>query len=396
MRYWLAFWPCPPLPDARGRARALSAIPRLIGGRAVHRARSRWLIQTNREQQLATGKTQLHNEMLCYVQVRRRILGDMKKFILLTLPAAFLSLGACSTYGYGYDDYGYGYSDYGYGYDSYGYGSGPYYGGSGTTIIWHDAYYDNFYGPIIGGYWDVDGYFWYQSRSNGPYLRDYGRHFRRDHFSGGSRHRYQDHRGNHGDRDRNTYPPLFSGQQNDRDRGRDDRGRDNNRRGNDGIVWSDGRGRDNGQPRGNPPPGGRDRDGDRGRDNRGGRDNTAPPPLFGGQQTQQPRSNPPPQSQQPRGGQPPLDGGGRGDRGNDRGRDGPRGDNNNTPPPPLFGGQQQQQPRSNPPPQQQQQQSRPQQSGGRQPGGQPQGRGRGGDDTDGDRGRGGDRRRGRD
>ena len=104
----------------------------------------------------------------------------MKKLILLAVPAALLSLGACSTYGYyGYDDYGYG-SDNSYGYDGYGYDGYGYGPSGGTTVIWHDGYYDNFYGPVYGGYWDVDNYFWYQSRSNGPYLRDRSRRKCRD------------------------------------------------------------------------------------------------------------------------------------------------------------------------------------------------------------------------
>ena len=43
-----------------------------------------------------------------------------KRFALVALPLAFAGLGACSTYGYGYDDYGYG--EYGYG--DYGYTTG--------------------------------------------------------------------------------------------------------------------------------------------------------------------------------------------------------------------------------------------------------------------------------
>ena len=99
---------------------------------------------------------------------------------------------------------------------------------------------------MFGGYWDLDGFFWYQSRSNGPYLRDQYRHFRRDSFHGYKHNRYQDNRH---DRDRNnTYPPLFAGGNNDRNSDRD-RGGDN-------------------RPRG--------RDDDRGRNN---------PPVFGGEWT---------------------------------------------------------------------------------------------------------------
>jgi hypothetical protein len=69
--------------------------------------------------------------------------------------------------------------------------------------------------PFTAAIGTPDGYFWYQSYSSGPYVRDHGRHFRRDRFNGGNQFRYQDYRGHHGgdrDRDRNTYPPLFSGQ----------------------------------------------------------------------------------------------------------------------------------------------------------------------------------------
>lgn len=238
------------------------------------------------------------------------------RFALVAAPLALAGLGACTTYGsygYGYTDYGY-YDDY---VDGYGYGYGPYSGGS--TVIWHDAYYDNFYGPVFGGYWDLDGFFWYQTRLNGPYLRDHGRHFRRDYWGGARHYRYRDDRHHGGgwnapDRDRNTYPPLFSGQRDDRDWSRDnDRGRD---------------GRDGDRPRGNPPP-------PRGNDDR---DRNSPPPLFGGQQPP-PRANPPPQARD-------------GARNNDRGRgdDRARGndDRGRNTPPPLFSGQPNA-PRANPP-----------------------------------------------
>lgn len=287
----------------------------------------------------------------------------MKKFLTLAaLPAALIGLGACSTYdgGYGYSSYGY--SDYGYntGYSDYGYSPGY------SSGIWYDAYYDDFYGPVYGGYWASDGYFWYQSRIGGSYVRDHARHFRRDHHNGYKAYRYQDNRGgNRGNwdrdrNDRNTYPPLFSGQRNDRDRDRD---RGNDRNGNGG--------RDN-NPRANPAPGGgqwnggdrnRDRDGDRGRNNNGNGGNAnggrggGSPPLFSGQQP--PRANPDPAPQ--------LDGAPRGDRGNDnRGRrndggdrardNGDRGGGS----PPLFRGQRDQQ-QAAPAPAPQQREARPQQ-----------------------------------
>jgi hypothetical protein len=143
------------------------------------------------------------------------------RIALVALPLALTCLGACSTYdmygyGYGYDDYGYG-SGYSSGYgDGYGYGYG--YGAPGS-VVWHDAYYDDFYGPVFGGYWDLDGFFWYQSRSNGPYLRDHGRHFRRDSYHGYNHHRYEDNRNhnNNHNNNHNTYPPIFAGQRHDRD-----------------------------------------------------------------------------------------------------------------------------------------------------------------------------------
>ena len=125
-----------------------------------------------------------------------------KRLVLAAVPVALLGLSACSSvydYGYGYSDYGYsdGYSGYGSGYGNSYYGA-PSYGGGGS--IWYDAYYDDFYGPVYGGYWAPDGFFWYQSLIGGSYIQDHGRHFRRDHYSGYKQYRYQDHRG--GDRDR--------------------------------------------------------------------------------------------------------------------------------------------------------------------------------------------------
>lgn len=278
----------------------------------------------------------------------------MKKILTLAaVPAALIGLSACSTYDGGYGYASYGYSGYGNsGYSDYGYSPG-YSGG-----IWYDAYYDDFYGPVHGGYWAPDGYFWYQTRIGGSYVRDHARHFRRDHHNGFKAYRYQDNRGgNRGNwdrdrNDRNTYPPLFSGQRNDRDRDRD-RGNNQN--------WNGGR--DN-NPRGNPAPGGgqwngnrdRDRDGDRGRNNggnaNGGRGGGSPP-LFSGQQP--PRANP---------AAPQLDGAPRGGRGGD---DRPRSDNDRGrggDSPSLFRGQRDQKATPAPAPQQRQAQPRQQRSDG--------------------------------
>src|SRR5690606_21870243 len=152
--------------------------------------------------------------------------GVMKKRIALAvgLPAALFALSACTTYdSYGYGG-GYGSSGYGsYGYDGYGYGQPGYYGGSyyGGGLDYYDGWYDNFYGPVYGGYWAPDGYFWCQSRSSGPYLRADYRHFRRDQWSGATRVRFptRGDRDRHGDRDRNRNrdtPRLFEGQLRDR------------------------------------------------------------------------------------------------------------------------------------------------------------------------------------
>jgi hypothetical protein len=166
---------------------------------------------------------------------------------------------------------------------------------------------------VYGGYWAPDGYFWYQTRIGGAYIRDYDRHFRRDNHKGYKKYRYQDRRDHDGrdrDHDRNTYPPLFKGQ--DRDGRNGDWRGDNNRSGNGGS-WNGG-----GQPSGNPAPGkgggwnGRDNDdrgGDKGSPRWNGNGGNGAPPLFSGQKP--PRVNPAP---------PSGDGGGRqtgrADRGN--------------------------------------------------------------------------------
>jgi hypothetical protein len=85
----------------------------------------------------------------------------MKKLACLLIgAAAIVSVAACA------DDY--------YG-EGYGHAS-PYY---------YDGYYDDFYGPAYGGYWGSDGFFYYQQNGRDrTYIRDDGRHFRRDAATG--------------------------------------------------------------------------------------------------------------------------------------------------------------------------------------------------------------------
>lgn len=157
------------------------------------------------------------------------------------LPAACLALSACETYGadyggYGYGGYGYG-GGYSQGYGSQGYGA-PGYGPSYSVgVTYHDAFYDDFYGPIHSGYWDLDGFFYYQLRSNSGYVRDHGRHFRREAYHGARPHRFNDYRGggrNDGDwnrdRDRDHRDGRI-GQNRGRPEYRDDDGRRGDTRG---------------------------------------------------------------------------------------------------------------------------------------------------------------------
>lgn len=44
--------------------------------------------------------------------------------------------------------------------------------------------YDQFYGQILSGYWGADGLYHYQLISNGPWLIDSARHFRRQCVNG--------------------------------------------------------------------------------------------------------------------------------------------------------------------------------------------------------------------
>jgi hypothetical protein len=112
------------------------------------------------------------------------------------LSVSLLGLGACTTY----DDYGYGYGD---SYASVGSGYAPdacYYAYSNCysrygNVFWHDSYYDDFYGPVFGGYWATDGFFYYQTGLGSLWLRDDGRHFRHDNFRGSRFYRSRDTRG---------------------------------------------------------------------------------------------------------------------------------------------------------------------------------------------------------
>lgn len=82
----------------------------------------------------------------------------MKRALLTAAAAAVLaSTAACADYGY---------------YDT-------------NLAVGYNGYYDDFYGPYYGGYWSRDGYFYYRNGPRGRYLRDDGRHFRRDPFPGG-------------------------------------------------------------------------------------------------------------------------------------------------------------------------------------------------------------------
>ncbi|MBI1198805.1 MAG: hypothetical protein GC203_13170 [Phenylobacterium sp.] len=51
--------------------------------------------------------------------------------------------------------------------------------GYGGRTRGYDAWYDGAYGPYYDGYWRGD-VFWYSPARGRPYVRDDGRHFRRD------------------------------------------------------------------------------------------------------------------------------------------------------------------------------------------------------------------------
>lgn len=71
--------------------------------------------------------------------------------------------------------------------------------------ILYNGYYDDSYGPIYDGYWGEADTFYYRGGREGPYLRDEGRHFRREagqqdgestqHFHAMSGHGPRNHRG---------------------------------------------------------------------------------------------------------------------------------------------------------------------------------------------------------
>ena len=87
----------------------------------------------------------------------------MKAILLIGATAAGLLLAGCADEGY----YGPG---YGYGYDYYG-----------PADVWYDGYY----GPYNGGYWDGDD-FYFQDRDGG-FRHDDGGHFSHSQFSGAQR-----------------------------------------------------------------------------------------------------------------------------------------------------------------------------------------------------------------
>lgn len=66
------------------------------------------------------------------------------------------------------------------------YDGGGYYGDYDDGY-YYDGYYDGYYGPYAGGYWAIDGFFYYWL--NDRYFRDDHHHFRRDHFPGAFRFR---------------------------------------------------------------------------------------------------------------------------------------------------------------------------------------------------------------
>ena len=95
--------------------------------------------------------------------------SSKRSWLVATSVAALLSLGGC-VYPAGYYD---GYYD--------GYGQGGYY----EEDDYYDGFYDGYYGPYTGGYWAIDGFFYYWLHDR--YHRDDYRHFRRHHFPGAFR-----------------------------------------------------------------------------------------------------------------------------------------------------------------------------------------------------------------
>jgi len=63
----------------------------------------------------------------------------------------------------------------------------------------YDIYYDDYYGPVYDGYWGGDGWFYYRSGRDRPFVRDEQRHFRRDHADGYHSSHMHDWRDRHDD-----------------------------------------------------------------------------------------------------------------------------------------------------------------------------------------------------
>jgi hypothetical protein len=58
------------------------------------------------------------------------------------------------------------------------FGPGPRYASAAGPM---DVWYDGFYGPFGGGYWDGDSFFYHHP--DGRFLRDEGQHFRHEGFA---------------------------------------------------------------------------------------------------------------------------------------------------------------------------------------------------------------------
>ncbi|MGV8996609.1 MAG: hypothetical protein ACOH12_06645 [Parvibaculaceae bacterium] len=68
----------------------------------------------------------------------------------------------------------------------------------------YDGYYDGYYGAYSGGYWANDGYFYYRNGGTN-YVRDDSRHFRREHFNGGTGFRAEHRDRGHYDHNNRDY-----------------------------------------------------------------------------------------------------------------------------------------------------------------------------------------------
>jgi len=60
-----------------------------------------------------------------------------------------------------------------------GYGGVDYVNGAPPGAIAYDGFYDNYYGPIYGGYWGNGNVFYYRHTPHGRFVADRGNHFRR-------------------------------------------------------------------------------------------------------------------------------------------------------------------------------------------------------------------------